>query len=78
MFRKKLSWNQFVLWLDNLKVRASYGILGNQLLTASSWSGNTKYYPYIPFMAFGYSRKWKVVDGEKSLYINWQAWYPAT
>ena len=23
-------------WLDNLKVRASYGILGNQLLTASS------------------------------------------
>ena len=31
-------------WLDNLKVRASYGQLGNQLL-----SGN--YYPYIPTMA---------------------------
>lgn len=57
-------------WLDNLKVRASYGILGNQLLTASSWSGNTKYYPYIPFMASGTAGNWLFVDGEKSLYIN--------
>ncbi|MEG0456308.1 MAG: TonB-dependent receptor, partial [Bacteroides sp.] len=39
--------------LDNLKLRASYGILGNQLLTASSWGGNTKYYPYVPFMSSG-------------------------
>jgi len=31
-------------WLDNLKIRISYGQLGNQLL-----SGN--YYPYIPSMA---------------------------
>lgn len=38
-------------WLDNLKIRASYGILGNQLLTDKSWTGNTKYYPYIPFMS---------------------------
>ena len=43
-------------WLDNLKVRASYGILGNQLLTASSWSGT--------------AGNWLFVDGEKSLYIN--------
>jgi TonB-linked SusC/RagA family outer membrane protein len=36
---------------DNIKIRGSYGRLGNQLLTSSSWSGNTKYYPYIPFLS---------------------------
>jgi TonB-linked SusC/RagA family outer membrane protein len=36
---------------NNIKVRGSYGQLGNQLLTSSSWSGNTKYYPYIPFLS---------------------------
>ncbi|MEQ8552913.1 MAG: TonB-dependent receptor [Cyclobacteriaceae bacterium] len=35
-------------WLDNLKIRASYGELGNQLL------GNN-FYPYIPTMAAGAS-----------------------
>tara|TARA_Y100001980_G_C14556896_1_gene352665 strand:+ start:41089 stop:44577 length:3489 start_codon:yes stop_codon:yes gene_type:complete len=35
-------------WLDNLKLRASYGELGNQLL-------GTNYYPYIPSMSAGAS-----------------------
>ncbi|MCK5102479.1 MAG: SusC/RagA family TonB-linked outer membrane protein, partial [Cyclobacteriaceae bacterium] len=36
-------------WLDNLKLRASYGTLGNQLLFESN--GTTPiYYPYIPTM----------------------------
>lgn len=55
--------------LDNLKVRASYGILGNQLLSASSWSGNTKYYPYVPFMASGTSGNW-IFGSEKALLMN--------
>lgn len=55
--------------LDNLKVRASYGILGNQLLSASSWSGNTKYYPYVPFMASGTSDNW-IFGNEKALLMN--------
>jgi TonB-linked SusC/RagA family outer membrane protein len=33
-------------WLDNLKIRASYGTLGNQLL-------GSDYYPYIPTMGSG-------------------------
>ena len=45
-------------WLDNLKIRLSYGLLGNQLLSSSSWGGNTKYYPYIPFMSGGTSTNW--------------------
>ena len=35
-------------WLDNLKLRASYGTLGNQLL------GNN-YYPYVSTMGTGQS-----------------------
>lgn len=57
-------------WLDNLKVRASYGILGNQLLTTKDWTGNTKYYPYIPFMSSGTAGNWLFNNNEKSLYIN--------
>ena len=45
-------------WLDNLKVRASYGVLGNQMISSSDWSGNTRYYPYIPFMSSGTSTNW--------------------
>ncbi|HCC51212.1 MAG TPA: membrane receptor RagA [Porphyromonadaceae bacterium] len=36
---------------NNIKLRGSYGQLGNQLLTSNVWSGNTKYYPYIPFLS---------------------------
>lgn len=56
-------------YIDNLKVRASYGILGNQLLTASSWTGNTKYYPYIPFMSSGNAGNY-LFGSENSLLIN--------
>lgn len=59
-----------VAWMDNLKIRASYGALGNQLLTASGWGGNTKYYPYIPFMSSGSAGNWLFNDNEKLLYIN--------
>ncbi len=38
-------------WLDNLKVRASYGTLGNQLLG----SGNDNLYPYVATMGSGMS-----------------------
>lgn len=57
-------------YIDNLKVRASYGTLGNQLLSASSWSGNTKYYPYIPFMSSGTAGNWLFTNSDKSLYID--------
>lgn len=56
-------------WLDNFKLRASYGVLGNQLLTAKAWSGNMKYYPYIPFMSSGTSGNW-IFGNEKATYIN--------
>lgn len=56
-------------WLDNLKVRGSYGLLGNQLLTAKTWSGNTKYYPYIPFMASGFAGNY-LFGTEQDLLIN--------
>lgn len=49
-------------WLDNLKIRATYGILGNQMISSDSWSGNTKYYPYIPFMSNGTSTSWLFGD----------------
>ncbi|MDR3339944.1 MAG: TonB-dependent receptor [Candidatus Symbiothrix sp.] len=40
---------------DNIKFRYSYGMLGNQMLTSSVWSGNMRYYPYIPFLTSGTS-----------------------
>ncbi len=40
-------------WLDNLKLRASYGTLGNQLLVDNN--NNPIYYPYIPTMGSGTS-----------------------
>lgn len=41
-------------WLDNLKVRASYGTLGNQLL-------GTNYYPYIATMNSGITRNYPLI-----------------
>lgn len=49
-------------WLDNFKVRASYGVLGNQMISSNDWSGNTKYYPYIPFMSNDTSKLWLFGD----------------
>ncbi|WP_114749447.1 SusC/RagA family TonB-linked outer membrane protein [Pleomorphovibrio marinus] len=40
-------------WLDELKVRASYGELGNQLLVDNN--NNPVWYPYIPTMGIGQS-----------------------
>jgi TonB-linked SusC/RagA family outer membrane protein len=39
-------------WLDNLKLRASYGTLGNQTIQNRS-NGNQLYYPYISAMGTG-------------------------
>lgn len=41
-------------WLDNLKIRASYGTLGNQILTNGP-NGPQIYYPYIATMGSGTS-----------------------
>lgn len=49
-------------WLDNLKLRASYGTLGNQLL------GND-YYPYIPTMGSGTS-PYMMSSGSRSPYVS--------
>lgn len=49
-------------WLDNLKLRASYGVLGNQMISSKDWKGNTKYYPYIPFMSNDTSEYWLFGD----------------
>lgn len=40
-------------WLDNLKLRASYGTLGNQVILFDNGSQN--YYPYIATMGIGSS-----------------------
>lgn len=49
-------------WLDNLKLRASYGTLGNQLL------GND-YYPYIPTMGSGAS-PYMMAAGARTPYVS--------
>ena len=54
-------------WLDNLKIRASYGQLGNQLLFQPD--GRTPiYYPYIPTMASGNSG-YMMTAGSPSPYV---------
>src|SRR5664279_5571445 len=45
-FQKKHLWMERQVGLDNLKLRASYGTLGNQLL-------GSDYYPYISTMGTG-------------------------
>lgn len=53
-------------WLDNLKLRASYGELGNQLL----FNGNTPiYYPYIPTMGSGTS-PYMMASGQRIPYVS--------
>ncbi len=49
-------------WLDNLKVRGSYGTLGNQLL-------GSNYYPYIPTMGIGTSPI-MLSAGQRSPYVS--------
>lgn len=49
-------------WLDNLKIRGSYGTLGNQLL-------GSNYYPYIPTMGIGTSPI-MLSAGQRSPYVT--------
>lgn len=54
-------------WLDNLKLRASYGELGNQLLFQPN--GVTPiYYPYIPTMGSGNSG-YMMASGQRLPYV---------
>ncbi|WP_080903643.1 SusC/RagA family TonB-linked outer membrane protein [Parabacteroides sp. Marseille-P3160] len=62
---------------DNIKLRASYGNLGNQLLTSSSWSGNTKYYPYIPLMSNGLTSNY-MLSSSAVAYVDPYALTPAS
>lgn len=55
-------------WLDNLKLRASYGELGNQLLFEAN--GITPiYYPYIPTMGSGNS-PYMMSSGNRIPYVG--------
>lgn len=54
-------------WLDNLKLRASYGELGNQLLVDNN--DNPIYYPYITTMASGQS-PYMMASGQRSPYVS--------
>ncbi|MEQ8879003.1 MAG: SusC/RagA family TonB-linked outer membrane protein [Cyclobacteriaceae bacterium] len=54
-------------WLDNLKIRASYGELGNQLLVDDD--NNPIYYPYIPTMSAGASG-YMMNGGAFTPYVN--------
>lgn len=53
-------------WLDNLKLRASYGELGNQLLFNGS---SPVYYPYISTMGSGMS-PYMMSDGSRTPYVS--------
>lgn len=52
--------------INNLKVRLSYGTLGNQLMGSSSTSSN--YYPYISMMGMSLS-SW-LINGQKSQNVS--------
>ncbi|WP_313266400.1 TonB-dependent receptor [Sphingobacterium sp.] len=69
----RVSEENFMHWsrpvLSNLKLRGSYGELGNQLLTSSSWSGNTRYYPFVPFMSAGISSNY-IFGNQTQVIVN--------
>ena len=52
--------------INNLKVRLSYGTLGNQLMGSSSTSSN--YYPYISMMGMSLS-SW-LINGQKTQNVS--------
>lgn len=57
-------------WLDNLKLRASYGELGNQLLFDESVSPAAAiYYPYISTMESGNS-SYMMSSGSRTSYVS--------
>ncbi len=53
-------------WLDNLKIRGSYGELGNQLTTDQN--GSPTYYPYISSMSVGLANF--VMDNSRIQVVN--------
>lgn len=77
----RLSEEKFMAFIkplfNNFKIRGSYGRLGNQLLTSSSWTGNTRYYPFIPFLNNGLSDNY-LFNLEKDIVINPAGLTPAT
>lgn len=56
-------------WMDELKIRASYGTLGNQLLFDNNNPPNPIWYPYIPTMGIGQS-PWMASSGTRSPYVS--------
>ena len=54
------------LKISNLKLRASYGSLGNQNILDGS--GNPLYYPYVPYMSSGKVRQ--ILDGTLPIYVG--------
>ena len=54
-------------WLNNLKIRASYGTLGNQLLVDDD--DNPIYYPYIPTLGSATSG-YMLSSGARSPYVS--------
>ncbi|MDR2776262.1 MAG: TonB-dependent receptor [Tannerella sp.] len=62
---------------SNIKIRGSYGQLGNQLLNSSAWSGNTKYYPYIPFLSNNLSTHY-IFGSTTDIVINPSSLVPAS
>src|SRR5690606_33294591 len=54
-------------WMDELKIRASYGTLGNQLLVDAN--NNPIWYPYIPTMGIGQS-PFMMTAGTRTPYVS--------
>ncbi len=54
-------------WLDNLKIRASYGTLGNQILKDED--NNQIYYPYISTLGIGTS-PYLMSGGSRTPYVS--------
>lgn len=54
-------------WMDELKIRASYGTLGNQLLVDGN--NNPIWYPYIPTMGIGQS-PYMMSAGTRTPYVS--------
>ncbi len=54
-------------WLDELKIRASYGELGNQLLVDNN--NNPVWYPYIPTMGIGQSN-FMMTSGARTPFVS--------
>jgi TonB-linked SusC/RagA family outer membrane protein len=54
-------------WMDELKIRASYGTLGNQLLVDAN--NNPIWYPYIPTMGIGQS-PYMMTAGTRTPYVS--------